>query len=79
MITLESIMQILTDEEKILLERYLKKRNDDFMNLCEARDRIIAMKKYHENKKDALISKLEKYNAEIQILSNEVTEKKLLL
>ncbi len=79
MITLESIMQILTDEEKILLERYLKKRNDDFMNLCEARDRIIAMKKYHENKKDALISKLEKYNAEIQILSNEVIEKKLLL
>ena len=79
MITLESIMQILTDEEKILLERYLKKRNDDFMDLCEARDRIIAMKKYHENKKDALISKLEKYNAEIQILSNEVTEKKLLL
>jgi len=79
MITLESIMQILTDEEKILLERYLKKRNDDFMDLCEARDRIIAMKKYHENKKDALISKLEKYNAEIQILSNEVIEKKLLL
>ena len=79
MITLESIMQILTDEEKILLERYLKKRNDDFMDLCEARDRIIAMKKYHENKKDALISKLEKYNTEIQILSNEVIEKKLLL
>jgi len=72
-------MQILTDKEKILLERYLKKRNDDFMDLCEARDRIIAMKKYHENKKDALISKLEKYNTEIQILSNEVIEKKLLL
>ncbi len=79
MITLEFIMQILTDEEKILLERYLKKRNDDFMDLCEARDRIIAMKKYHENKKDALISKLEKYNIEIQELSNEVIEKKLLL
>ncbi len=79
MITLESIMQILTDEEKILLERYLKKRNDDFMNLCEARDRIIAMKKYHENKKDALISKLEKYDIEIETLYNEVTEKKLLL
>ncbi len=72
-------MQILTDKEKILLERYLKKRNDDFMDLCEARDRIIAMKKYHENKKDALISKLEKYNTEIQVLSNEVIEKKLLL
>jgi hypothetical protein len=79
MITLESIMQILTDEEKILLEHYLKKRNDDFMDLCEARDRIIAMKKYHEDKKDALISKLEKYNIEIQVLSNEVIEKKLLL
>ena len=72
-------MQILTDKEKILLERYLKKRNDDFMDLCEARDRIIAMKKYHENKKDALISKLEKYNMEIQVLSDEVIEKKLLL
>ncbi len=72
-------MQILTDKEKILLERYLKKRNDDFMDLCEARDRIIAMKKYHENKKDALISKLEKYNIEIQVLSDEVIEKKLLL
>jgi len=72
-------MQILTDKEKILLERYLKKRNDDFMDLCEARDRIIAMKKYHENKKDALISKLEKYNIEIQVLTNEVIEKKLLL
>ena len=79
MITLESIMQILTDEEKILLKSYLKKRNDDFMDLCEARDRIIAMKKYHEDKKDALISKLEKYNIEIQVLSNEVIEKKLLL
>jgi len=72
-------MQILTDKEKILLERYLKKRNDDFMDLCEARNRIIAMKKYHENKKDALISKLEKYNIEIQVLSDEVIEKKLLL
>ncbi len=72
-------MEILTDKEKILLERYLKKRNDDFMDLCEARDRIIAMKKYHENKKDTLISKLEKYNMEIQVLSNEVIEKKLLL
>ncbi len=72
-------MQILTDNEKILLECYLKKRNDDFMDLCEARDRIIAMKKYHENKKDALISKLEKYNVEIQVLSDEVIEKKLLL
>jgi hypothetical protein len=72
-------MQILTDQEKILLERYLKKRNDDFMNLCEARDRIIAMKKYHENKKDALISKLERYNMQIQVLSDEVIEKKLLL
>ena len=72
-------MQILTDKEKILLQRYLKKRNDDFMDLCEARDRIIAMKKYHENKKDALISKLEKYNIEIQVLTNEVIEKKLLL
>ena len=72
-------MEILTDKEKILLERYLKKRNDDFMDLCEARDRIIAMKKYHENKKDALISKLEKYNVEIQVLSDEVIEKKLLL
>ncbi len=72
-------MQILTDKEKILLERYLKKRNDDLMHLCEARDRIIAMKKYHENKKDALISKLEKYNVEIQVLSDEVIEKKLLL
>ena len=72
-------MQILTDKEKILLERYLKKRNDDFMDLCEARNRIIAMKKYHENKKDALISKLEKYNMEIQVLSDEVIEKKLLL
>ncbi len=79
MITLEFIMQILSDEEKILLVLYLKKRNDDFMDLCEARDRIIAMKKYHENKKDALISKLEKYNIEIQELSNEVIEKKLLL
>jgi hypothetical protein len=72
-------MQILTDKEKILLERYLKKRNDDFMDLCEARDRIIAMKKYHENKKETLISKLEKYNMEIQVLSDEVIEKKLLL
>ena len=72
-------MEILTDKEKILLECYLKKRNDDFMDLCEARDRIIAMKKYHENKKDTLISKLEKYNMEIQVLSNEVIEKKLLL
>jgi len=72
-------MQILTDKEKILLERYLKKRNDDFMDLCKARDMIIAMKKYHENKKDALILKLEKYNTEIQVLSNEVIEKKLLL
>ena len=72
-------MQILTDKEKLLLERYLKKRNDYFMDLCEARDRIIAMKKYHENKKDALISKLEKYNMEIQVLSDEVIEKKLLL
>ncbi len=72
-------MQMLTDKEKILLERYLKKRNDDFMDLCEARDRIIAMKKYHETKKDALISKLEKYNVEIQVLSDEVIEKKLLL
>lgn len=72
-------MQILTDKEKILLECYLKKRNDHFMDLCEARDRIIAMKKYHENKKDALISKLEKYNMEIQVLSDEVIEKKLLL
>jgi hypothetical protein len=72
-------MQILTDKEKILLERYLKKRNDDFMDLCEARDRIIAMKKYHENKKEALISKLDKYNIEIQVLTNEVIEKKLLL
>ncbi len=79
MITVDSIMQILTDEEKILLERYLKKRNDDFVDLCEARDRIIAMKKYHEDKKDALISKLEKYNIEIQVLTNEVIEKKLLL
>ncbi len=72
-------MQILTEKEKILLERYLKKRNDDFMDLCEARDRIVAMKKYHENKKDELISKLEKYDIEIQVLTNEVTEKKLLL
>ncbi len=72
-------MQILTDKEKMLLERYLKKRNDDFVDLCEARDRIIAMKKYHENKKEVLISKLEKYNIEIQVLYNEVIEKKLLL
>ncbi len=72
-------MQILTDKEKILLENYLKKRNEDFMDLCDARGMIIAMKKYHENKKDALISKLEKYDIEIKTLSNEVIEKKLLL
>ena len=72
-------MQILTDKEKILLEHYLKKRNEDFMDLCEARNRIIAMKKYHENKKDTLNSKLEKYDVEIEALSNEVIEKKLLL
>jgi len=72
-------MQTLTDKEKILLEHYLKKRNELFMDLCDARDRIIAMKKYHENEKDSLVSKLEKYNIEIEALSNEVTEKKLLL
>jgi len=72
-------MQILTDKEKIYLEFYLKKRSEDFRNLCEARDMIIVMKKYHEKKKDALISKLEKYNIEIEALSNEVIEKKLLL
>jgi len=72
-------MQILTDKEKITLEHYLKKRNEECMDLCEARDIIIAMKKYHENKKDELIAKLEKYNIEIETLSDEVTEKKLLL
>ncbi len=72
-------MQILTDKEKILLERYLKKRINEYMNLCKERDMILAMKKYHEGKKDSLISKLEKYNTEIQVLHNEVTEKKLLL
>jgi hypothetical protein len=72
-------MQILTDKEKILLERYLKKRINEYMNLCKERDMILAMKKYHEDKKDSLISKLEKYNTEIQVLNNEVIEKKLLL
>ncbi len=72
-------MQILTDKEKILLERYLKKRINEYMNLCKERDMILAMKKYHEDKKDSLISKLAKYNTEIQVLNNEVIEKKLLL
>jgi len=72
-------MQTLTDKEKILLEHYLKKRNELLMDLCKARDMIIAMKKYHENKTDSLISKLGKYNIEIEVLSSEVTEKKLLL
>ncbi len=72
-------MQILTDKEKILLEHYLKKRNEDFMDLCDARDRILAMIKYHKNKKDTLTSKLKKYDVEIEALSNEVIEKKLLL
>jgi len=72
-------MQILTDKEKILLENYLKKRNEECMELCEARNRIIAMKKYYENKKNTLDSKLEKYDIEIETLYNEVTEKKLLL
>jgi len=72
-------MQILTDKEKILLEHYLKKRNEDFMDLCEARNRIIAMMKYHKNAESALTSKLKKYDVEIEALSNEVIEKKLLL
>ncbi len=74
-----SIMQILSDKEKIHLEHYLKKKNETFVDLCEMRDMIIAMMKYHENKKDVLISKLEKYNIEIETLSNEVIQKKLLL
>ncbi len=72
-------MQTLTDKEKILLKHYLKKRNELFMELCKARDMIVDMKKYHENKKDSLDSKLEKYDIEIAALSDEVSEKKLLL
>jgi len=72
-------MQTLTDQEKILLKHYLKKRDEIFMELCKARDMIVAMKKYHENKKDSLDTKLEKYNTEIKALSDEVIEKKLLL
>jgi len=72
-------MQILTDKEKIVLEHYLKKRNEYVMDLCKARDMIVALKKYHENKKDSLTSKLEKYDIEIERLFNEVNEKKLLL
>ena len=72
-------MQTLTDKEKILLKHYLKKRNELFMELCKARDMIVDMKKYHENTKNSLDSKLEKYNIEIAALSNEVAEKKLLL
>ncbi len=49
------------------------------MELCKARDMIVAMKKYHENKKDSLDTKLEQYNTEIKALSDEVIEKKLLL
>jgi len=73
------IMQIPPDKEKInLLVHYLKKRNKDFMDLCEARDLIIVMKKYHENEIDVLISKLEKYNIEIEAMSNEAIEKNLM-
>ncbi len=72
-------MQTLTDKEKTLLKHYLKKRNELFMELCKARDMIVDMKKYHENKKDSLDSKLEKYDIEIAALSDEVSEKKLLL
>ncbi len=72
-------MQTLTDQEKILLKHYLKKRDELFMELSKAPDMILAIKKYHANKKDSLDTKLEKYNTEIKVLSDEVIEKKLLL
>jgi len=37
------------------------------------------MIKYHKNAESALTSKLKKYVVEIEALSNEVIEKKLLL
>ena len=68
-------MKKLSDKERSDLWSRLRKENEDFTDLCDARDEVVRTIGYHDIVKRALVAELEKWDVKVEKMFGKLAEK----